>query len=123
MLGIVLVYYYHWTSLFSGFAVITPLSYSAYLEQSNVRFNCSASSQILWFIDGYTRSTEYLHDREIKTVCGRTQFESFLEINSTIQNNNTNIQCAALKNDGSYEPSKNATFLVQGQFTILTDGW
>lgn len=123
MLGIVLVYYYHWTSLFSGFAVITPLSYTAYLEQSNVRFNCSASSQIFWRVDGNTRTTEYLHDREIKTTSSRTRLESFLEINSTIQNNNTNIQCAALENDNSYKPSKNATFLVQGQFTILTDGW
>ena len=120
MIGIVSVLYRAITKLSLPLAVITPLRYTAYLKQPPVRFNCSAGSHIIWLINGSICDTDCLHARGIETV--RTRLESYLEISSTIQNSNTVIQCASLDGDYRYVPSENATFLVQGQFTILTDG-
>ena len=69
------------TKLSLPFTVITPLRYTAYLKQPPVRFNCFADSCIFWLINGTICDTDC---RGIETVRG-----SYMEISSTIQNNNT----------------------------------
>ena len=109
--------------LFLLVAFVTPLTYTAYLGQSDVRFNCSAANarSVAWSIDGEIRQKDWLENRGIETVTGLNHLESSLIITSTILNNNTSILCLARHFVGfEYEESAEVTFRVQGQL-VATD--
>ena len=101
-------------------AFITPLTYTAYLGQPAVIFNCSVAnaSGFAWSVNGDIRQVDWLEARGIETVTGQnSSLESSLIITSTTAlNNNTRILCLA-RHFGSfaYEASVEATFQVQGQ--------
>ena len=100
-------------------ALITPLTYTAYLGQPAVRFNCSAvnARNVAWSIDGDIRQVDWLAARGIETVTGLNFLESSLIIKSTTAlNNNTRILCLARRSGSfAYEESVEVTFRVQGQ--------
>ena len=100
-------------------AVISPLNYTAYLGQPAVGFHCSVANadSILWSING-TLLVD--HTRGIETVTDLSFLQSNLTISSTIENNNSCIQCVAQRN-GNFRliPSDIATFHVQGQSVKL----
>ena len=108
-------------------AFITPLTYTAYLGQPAVRFNCSVAnaSSVAWSIDGDIRQIDWLEARGIETVTGLNPLESSLIISSTVVNNNTRILCLARHFVGfDYEESVEVTFRVQGQLVaILVTGY
>ena len=104
-------------------AFITPLTYTAYLGQPAVRFNCSAANarSVAWSIDGDIRQVDWLETRGIETVTGLNHLESSLIITSTVVNDNTSILCLARHFVGfDYEESVEVTFRVQGQL-VATD--
>ena len=104
-------------------AFITPLTYTAYLGQPAVSFNCSAANarSVAWSIDGDIRQLDWLGDRGIEIVTGINPLESSLIISSTVVNNNTRIVCLARHFVGFYyEESVEVTFRVQGQL-VATD--
>ena len=99
-------------------AFITPLTYTAYLGQPDVRFHCSAANarSVAWSINGDIRQVDWLAARGIETVTGPNPLESSLIISSTIKNDNTSILCLARHFLGfDYERSVEVTFQVQGQ--------
>ena len=105
---------------------ITPLNYTAYLGQPDVRFHCSVTnlSGISWEIDGYLRPGNELAARGIGVVTNYTLRESNLTISSTTENNNTRIRCLTLMligNHLNFLPSDVVIFHVQGQLANLTD--
>ena len=105
-------------------AFITPLTYTAYLGQPAVIFNCSVAnaSGVAWSINGNVRQFNWLEARGIETVTGENSLESSLIITSTTAlNNNTRILCLARRfGSFAYEASVEATFRVQGQL-VATD--
>ena len=107
-------------------AIITPTTYTAYLDQPDVKFHCSAvnASNIVWEIDGYIRPADDLAAQGIGVVTNRTLLESILTISSTTENNNTHIRCLTLiekRNALYFIPSDEVVFHVQGQLANLTD--
>ena len=100
-------------------ALITPLTYTAYLGQPAVSFNCSVAnaSGVAWSINGDIRQLDWLEAHGIETVTGQNSLESSLIISSTTAlNNNTRILCLARRfGSFTYEESVEATFQVQGQ--------
>ena len=108
-------------------AFITPLKYTAYLNQTTVGFNCSIPNatniSFFWHVDGTTRDSGELQARGIKIVINRTIHKSSLIISSTVPNNNTRAMCFGTFHDGSrfrFAQSEEATFHVQGQFVIIS---
>ena len=104
-------------------AVISPLTYTAYLGQPAVRFHCSVAiaDSILWSINGTLLNTEVDHTRGVEIVTNLSLLQSNLTISSTIENNNSLIQCVAQQNgDFRLIPSDSATFHVQGQLVKHT---
>ena len=107
---------------------ITPLNYTAYLGQPDVKFHCSVTnvsrSSLVWEIDGYLHPANQLAARGIGVVTNYTLRESNLTISSTTENNNTHIRCATLMIIGNhlhFLPSDVVIFHVQGQLANLTD--
>ena len=107
---------------------ITPLNYTAYLGQPDVKFHCSVTNvsriSLVWEIDGYLRPANELAARGIGVVTNHTLHESNLTISSTTENNNTRIRCAILTRIGNHLdilPSDAVIFHVQGQLANLTD--
>ena len=120
---IVLLFVKHITESFASYIVrasIMPLTYTAYLRQPAVRFYCSATgaSNIVWIINGLLSNGANTPGVVIKTDI--SILKSNLTIASTIENNNTRIQCAA-QHIGSIQltASDNATFHVQGQLSNI----
>ena len=107
-------------------AFITPLTYTAYLGQPAVIFNCSVAnaSGVAWSVNGDIRQVDWLEARGIELVTGQNSLESSLIITSTTAlNNNTRILCLA-RHFGSfaYEASVEVTFQVQGQLVAADHG-
>ena len=106
-------------------AVISPLTYTAYLGQEAVIFHCFTpnATDIFWRINGATRGSDYLETRGIKTIINQTIHESSLIMPSTVANNNTSIVCRAGHDhdDMQYRvaASNKAMFYVQGQLSIV----
>ena len=107
-------------------AIITPLTYTAYLGQPAVRFHCSIPNatdiSFFWHVDGATRGSGELEARGIEIVIHRTIHKSSLIISSTAANNNTRLKCFGnYHDDGSQlraAESTEATFHVQGQLVV-----
>ena len=100
---------------------ITPSSYTAYLDEPNVTFQCVAASNasdMSWEVNNM--SVSQVQDRGISTTINRTLHESNLTITSTIGNNNTHIECLVL-NDSLHFIVSEAVFRVQGQLSSFTD--
>ena len=119
------MFFYSSAPLYSHIVIfISPLTYTAYLGQSEVRIHCSVAnaSGIAWEIDGYLRPSNWLAAREIGVVTNYTLLESDLTISSTSENNNTRIRCLArTRNAFQFLPSDAVIFHVQGQLANLTD--
>ena len=99
-------------------AVITPLTYTAYLGESAVRFHCTTANarSVAWSIDGFIRHGNELEARGIKTMTSHTLLKSNLTISSVLENNNTHIQCLAHHLvEHRFIASDEAIFHVQGQ--------
>ena len=104
--------------LFLTVAVITPLTYTAYLGQPAVRFQCTTvhARGVAWSIDGFIRHGNELEARVIKTMTSRTLLKSNLTISSVLENNNTHIHCLAHHLvEHRFITSDEAIFHVQGQ--------
>ena len=109
-------------------AIITPLTYTAYLGQPDVRFNCSIPNatdiSFFWHVDGINLGSAELEARGIEIVIHRNIHKSSLIISSTVANNNTCLKCFAnYRNDGSQlraAESTEATFHVQGQLVVTS---
>ena len=98
--------------------VITPLTYTAYLGESAVRFHCTAvnARSVSWHIDGLILHGNELKARGIETMTNHTLLESILTISSTVENNNTRIRCLARHLvELRFVPSEEVVFYVQGQ--------
>ena len=103
--------------------VITPLTYTAYLNQPAVRFHCFTvnAHSVVWHIDGLILHGNELKARGIETTTSRTLLESNLTISSTIENNNTRIRCLARHLvEQRFVPSEEVVFSVQGQWPKYT---
>ena len=117
----------HIYSLASSFlivAVLTPLHYTAYLGQPDVRFHCSAANasdiDISWRIDGRSIGSNIadLNARGISTEGNGNQLESTLIISSIVNNSYTRILCVAIHLvELRYAATDEAVFQVQGQLT------
>ena len=106
-------------------AFITPLTYTAYLDQADVRFHCTTvnARDIDWCIDGEIQNN-VPSARGITTEVNPTaRNESNLNIPATAHNNNTHIQCLAIYDtvNRNYTPSNESTFYVQGELANLTN--
>ena len=99
-------------------AVITPLTYTAYLGQPALRFHCSTAiaSSVVWSIDGFILHRNELEARGIEIITNYTLFDSNLTITSTTGNNNTRIRCLARHLvEHRFAASEEVIFYVQGQ--------
>ena len=109
--------------IFLTVPVITPLTYTAYLGQPAVRFNCFTvnARSVAWHIDGLILHGNELKARGIETTTNHTLLESNLTISSTIENNNTHIRCLARHLvEPRFIPSEEVVFFVQGQWPKYT---
>ena len=105
-------------------AVITPLTYTAYLGQPDVRFHCFTvnARSVAWHIDGLILHGNELKARGIETTTNHTLLESNLTISSSVENNNTHIRCLARHQvEPRFIPSEEVVFSVQGQWPKYTD--
>ena len=109
---------------FLAVVFLTPLHYTAYLGQPDVRFHCSAAnaSDISWRINGRSIGSNIadLNVRGISTETDYNILESTLTISSTASNSNTHILCVAIHLvEFRYVRTDEAVFKVQGQLTNI----
>ena len=104
--------------MFLTVAVLTPLTYTAYLGQPAVRFYCTTVNAhgVAWSVDGLIRHGNELEARGIKTMTNHLLLESNLTISSALENNNTHIRCLAqYLVEHRFITSEEVIFYVQGQ--------
>lgn len=109
-------------------AFVTPLTYTAYLDQADVRFHCTTvnARDISWCVDDETEPSLLLA-RGITTEVNPMALarnESNLTISATTENNDAHIQCLAFYGTGNNYTSvssNESTFYVQGELANLTD--
>ena len=120
------------SNLFLTVAIVTPLTYTAYLGQTAVGFNCSipinaTNISFYWHVNSINLGSAELEARGIEIVNHRTIHKSSLIIPSTVVNNNTHLKCFGnYRNDGSQlrvAESTEATFHVQGQLVVTSINW
>ena len=105
-------------------AVITPLTYTAYLGQPPVRFHCSVTNarSLVWNINDFTLQRDELEARGIEAMTNHALLESNLTISSTVENNNSRIRCLARHLvEHRFVASEEVKFHVQGQQPKHTD--
>ena len=89
--------------------ILTPLSYTAFLDPSDVsvRFTCTGKGDIFWSVDGEVASNTDITNRGISTE-EDGNFTSQFIISATVENNDTEVQCLTGE-------SETATFIIQGR--------
>ena len=105
-------------------AVISPLTYTAYLGQPPVRFHCSVANarSVVWNINDLTLQRNELEARGIETMTNHALLESNLTISSTVENNNSRIRCLVRHLvEHRFVASEEVIFHVQGQQPKYTD--
>ena len=104
--------------IFVTVAVITPLTYTAYLGQPPVRFQCTTANArgVFWNINDLTLHGNELEARGIETMTNHALLDSNLTISSTVENNNTRIRCLVRHLvEHRFVASEEVIFHVQGQ--------
>ena len=100
--------------------ILTPLSYTAFLDPSNVsvRFTCTGEGFASWRVDGKALSES---NRGVKTeTVGEgegSNFTSRILIPATVENNNIEVQCWA--STSIVLRSETATFIIQGRVSMF----
>ena len=92
--------------------------FAVYLGEPNVTFQCVAASNafvISWIVNNMSDSE--VQDQGIATTINRTLQESNLTITSTIENNNTHIECLVFSDGSLHFIVSEAVFHVQGQLS------
>ena len=110
--------------MFLTVAVITPLTYTAYLGQPPVRFQCTTANarSVVWNINDLILQHDELEAQGIETMTNHALLESNLTISSTVGNNNTRIRCLVRHLvEHRYVASEVVLFHVQGQQPKHTD--
>ena len=102
--------------------ILTPLSYTAFLDPSDVsaRFTCTGEGFVIWRVDEQAASSTEITSRGISTEASEEggNFTSQFIIPATVENNNTEVQCIAVSD--IFVLSETATFRVQGRKSIST---
>ena len=99
---------------------IAPLSYTAFLDPSDVsvRFTCTGEGFVSWMVDGNPATETEIIKRGIFTDSNEEggNFTSQITIPATVENNNTEVQCfATLENR-----SEVVSFKVQGTINSIS---
>ena len=110
-----------WFAAAAQTTTITPLSYTAFLDPSDVsvRFTCTGEGFPSWRVDGQIASNTEIWDRGITTKESNEEggnFAAQMSIPATVENNNTEVQCLALSDTVGF--SGISTFRVQGRAAL-----